>query len=250
MDLRQRRSPTAAKSTYNHNNNNNNGINNTKTNSKKQDNNNANDVSTPSIIILGILATLLLSYSGYYIGSNYREQLDDKLYYNLKKDTHTLENLNCVDHNGPYTGSYYKGKRSTIGIEEQVVNEMVYWNDIPSDSNFVSPFHPSRIPRDANSDIDNNEEEEEKFLSFEPDRAGWNNMRMSFETVVVLAAATGRTLVIPNEKKITQESPRLCIVFIKCLGDLVASYLCLFFFIRLSLSAINANISSNLSTYS
>jgi len=208
MDLRQRRSPTAAKSTLiNHNNNN--GMNNTKTNSKNstQDNSNANDVlGTPSILILGILATLLLSYSGYYIGSNYREQLDDKLYYNLKQDTHTLENLNCVDHNGPYTGSYYKGQRSTIGIEEQVVNEMVYWNDIPSDSNFVSPFHPSRIPRDdSTADYsEEQEEEEEKFLSFEPDRAGWNNMRMSFETVVVLAAATGRTLVIPNEKKITQ----------------------------------------------
>ena len=213
MDLRQRRSPTA-KSTLSHNNNNginnnnNNGINNTKTNSKNstQDNNNTNDVlGTPSIIILCILATLLLSYSGYYIGSNYREQLDDKLYYNLKQDTHTIENLNCVDHNGPYTGSYYKGKRSTVGIEQQVVDEMVYWNDIPSDSNFVSPFHPSRIPRDSTTnDNADNEEEEEKFLTFEPDRAGWNNMRMSFETVVVLAAATGRTLVIPNEKKITQ----------------------------------------------
>ena len=204
MDLlRRRRSPTAAKSTVNHNKNHT--INKTKKNNSKNStqNNNANDVVTPTILLLGILGTLLLSYSIYKISyitaSNYREQLDYELYYNLKKDTHTIENLNCVDHNGPYTGSYYKGKRSTVGLEQEVVNEMVYWNDIPSDSNFVSPLHPSRIPRDATND---NSEEEEKFLSFEPDHAGWNNMRMPFETVLVLAAATGRTLVLPNEKKI------------------------------------------------
>jgi len=98
---------------------------------------------------------------------------------------------------------------------------MVYWNDIPSDSNFVSPFHPSRIPRDdSTADYNEEQEEEEKFLSFEPDRAGWNNMRMSFETVVVLAAATGRTLVIPNEKKITQESLRYCLIKCICLFNM------------------------------
>lgn len=40
-------------------------------------------------------------------------------------------------------------------------------------------------------------EEEERFLVWEPDCGGWNNIRMGFELAVVLAHATGRTLVLP-----------------------------------------------------
>ena len=38
-------------------------------------------------------------------------------------------------------------------------------------------------------------------MTFEPDGGGWNNIRMSMETVVGLAAATGRTLVLPPQKR-------------------------------------------------
>lgn len=69
-----------------------------------------------------------------------------------------------------------------------VVNQMkfVYWNDPQGerDRNFVSPF------KQASSD-------EESFMTFEPDAGGWNNIRMSLEIIIVLAAATGRTLVLP-----------------------------------------------------
>eukprot|EP01065_Artemidia_motanka_P022623 TRINITY_DN2682_c0_g1_i2.p1 TRINITY_DN2682_c0_g1~~TRINITY_DN2682_c0_g1_i2.p1 ORF type:complete len:637 (+),score=179.53 TRINITY_DN2682_c0_g1_i2:82-1992(+) len=38
------------------------------------------------------------------------------------------------------------------------------------------------------------------YLSFEPDNGGWNNIRLGLEISVLLAAATGRTLVIPPSK--------------------------------------------------
>ena len=41
---------------------------------------------------------------------------------------------------------------------------------------------------------------EEKYISFVPDRGGWNNIRMSMEIIFVFAAATGRTLVLPPEQ--------------------------------------------------
>ena len=63
------------------------------------------------------------------------------------------------------------------------VDDIVYWNDPQGerDRNFVSPFATP----------------EEHYLTFEPDRGGWNNIRMSMEIIFVLAAATGRTLVLP-----------------------------------------------------
>ena len=39
-----------------------------------------------------------------------------------------------------------------------------------------------------------------RYLTFEPDTGGWNNMRISFEVVVLLAAISGRTLVLPPEQ--------------------------------------------------
>eukprot|EP00934_Nitzschia_sp_Nitz4_P001975 Nitzschia sp. Nitz4//scaffold137_size62074//40707//42376//NITZ4_006422-RA/size62074-augustus-gene-0.2-mRNA-1//1//CDS//3329535721//1975//frame0 len=63
------------------------------------------------------------------------------------------------------------------------VDDIVYWNDPQGerDRNFVSPF---ATPPDH-------------YLTFEPDPGGWNNIRMSMEIIFVLAATTGRTLVIP-----------------------------------------------------
>ena len=39
-----------------------------------------------------------------------------------------------------------------------------------------------------------------KYISFTPDRGGWNNIRMSMEIIFVIAAASGRTLVLPPEQ--------------------------------------------------
>ncbi len=63
------------------------------------------------------------------------------------------------------------------------VGDIAYWNDPQGDRdrNFVSPFATPA----------------EHYLTFEPDMGGWNNIRMSMEIIFVLAAVTGRTLVLP-----------------------------------------------------
>ena len=52
---------------------------------------------------------------------------------------HTLGGLSCAKHGGP---------------SDEVAAEMVYWSDIPSDSQFVSPFKTKG---------------ETKYMTFEPD---------------------------------------------------------------------------------
>ena len=64
--------------------------------------------------------------------------------------------------------------------------EMAFWSDIPSDALYKSPFL---------------EEGEERFLTFEPDHGGWNNIRMGMETALVLAHSMGRTLVLPPSQR-------------------------------------------------
>lgn len=89
---------------------------------------------------------------------------------NIKDNhVHSLAGLSCDEFGGP--------------TDEMVSHiEMVYWNDIPSDSDYKSPFY-----------------DENKYLTFETDHGGWNNVRMAMETVLVAAHAMGRTLVLPPE---------------------------------------------------
>lgn len=95
------------------------------------------------------------------------------------------------------------------------VDTLVYWNDPQGDRdrNFQSPF---AVPSASGKP---------KYITFEPDRGGWNNIRMNLETVFIFAAATGRTLVLPpaaplylmnvSKKWVPTTTPRLN--FIVCL---------------------------------
>jgi hypothetical protein len=49
------------------------------------------------------------------------------------------------------------------GPSNDLAEEMVYWEDIPSDSQFISPFHKNEGPT--------------QYFTFEADFAGWNNVR-------------------------------------------------------------------------
>jgi hypothetical protein len=94
-------------------------------------------------------------------------------------------------HNLSNMKPHHSGKKSsatllcpTMTSPSDVKNQadMVYWEDLPNDhrpSNIVSP---------------------NKYVTFEPDHGGWNNIRMSMETMLAFAVATGRTLVIPPKK--------------------------------------------------
>ncbi|KAG7366864.1 GDP-fucose protein O-fucosyltransferase [Nitzschia inconspicua] len=88
-------------------------------------------------------------------------------------NTHKIANLNCNAYRGP---------------SQEAAQEMVYWEDIPQDAEYVSPFH--RKNRAKSMPVT-------QFLTFEPDHGGWNNIRMAMETVLAMAVAMGRTLVLP-----------------------------------------------------
>ena len=70
------------------------------------------------------------------------------------------------------------------------VDALAYWNDPQGDRDrsFRSPFAdpPSQTLLDT------------KYVTFQPDSGGWNNIRMSMENIFIIAAALGRTIVLPS----------------------------------------------------
>lgn len=61
----------------------------------------------------------------------------------------SLSTLSCKAHGGP---------------ADEHAQEMVYWQDIPTDSHYVSPFKGKQG-------------QHKRYLTFEPDGGGWNNIR-------------------------------------------------------------------------
>ena len=73
-------------------------------------------------------------------------------------DASDFAHLSCTEFGGP---------------DDEFAQEMVYWKDIPSDSHYVSPFHVKKG-------------QQKRYMTFEPDGGGWNNIRMAMETVLGL----------------------------------------------------------------
>jgi hypothetical protein len=71
------------------------------------------------------------------------------------------------------------------GPSPEIAQEMVYWQDIASDNKYKSPFLEPNVTR---------------YMTFEPDTGGFNNLRMALETVLAIAHASGRTLVLVRTK--------------------------------------------------
>lgn len=85
-----------------------------------------------------------------------------------------INGLDCRHYGGPID-------------DEAAVKDVQYWEDIPKDSQFISPLkHPST----------------EQFLTFEADEGGLNNKRMAFENAILIALMTGRTLVLPPKQQL------------------------------------------------
>lgn len=76
-----------------------------------------------------------------------------------------------------------------------------YWSHEFSERDcYVSPTKMEvRNTRSLNNN--NNDHKEHKYLVFRHDSGGWNNIRCAFESIVVFAVASGRTLVLPPKER-------------------------------------------------
>ena len=103
-----------------------------------------------------------------------------------------ISKSNIYESNERIPGRGAGSKRGKVHCDSDVSSLVSYWNNPLSDADreFQSPF----LNNPSSNDVINSET---RYLSFEPDKGGWNNIRMEFEIMVVLAAATGRTLILP-----------------------------------------------------
>lgn len=71
---------------------------------------------------------------------------------------------------------------------QSVDSEIIYWKIVPGDNTYESPITPHHGLH------------HDRYLSFEYDQGGWNNVRMGMECLIVVAHAMGRTLVVPPQQ--------------------------------------------------
>lgn len=108
----------------------------------------------------------------------------------IEKLKRTVKNTKTSNHddNDPLMELATLDCKAYGGPSKEAVQEMVYWQDIPSDSAYAPPFFEIN-------------QGQRKYLTFEPDGGGWNNIRMAMESTFAMAVAMGRTLVMPPQKK-------------------------------------------------
>ena len=90
-------------------------------------------------------------------------------------------------------------ERSEEGVERKgllkcdgnyIDSEIIYWKIVPGDNEYESPITP------------HHNEHDDRYLTYEYDEGGWNNIRMSLECVLVFTHAMGRTLVSPPRQNL------------------------------------------------
>jgi hypothetical protein len=99
--------------------------------------------------------------------------------------------------NGHVEGRGSGSARGAVKCDTEISSLVSYWDDPLSDADrmFRSPFFENPLTTADKS----KSTKPKKYLSFEPDLGGWNNIRMEFEIMLVFAAATGRTLILPPD---------------------------------------------------
>ncbi len=136
--------------------------------------------------ILFLLSFLCLSYYGVALYSNMNANANAKPSITNSAEASLLINLPPLPQMALHPESPSPPSSSPLscpGVSPSVSRSMTYWSPSPSDGAFSPPRPPS--PR---------------YITFEPDSGGWNNIRMAMETVLAMAAATGRTIVLPPKK--------------------------------------------------
>jgi hypothetical protein len=73
------------------------------------------------------------------------------------------DTVNKILDNGEDVKMGYLSCKEFGGPEDEFAQEMVYWKDIESDRHYVSPFHVKKG-------------QHRRYMTFEPDGGGWNNM--------------------------------------------------------------------------
>lgn len=95
--------------------------------------------------------------------------------------------------NDTRTSGLYCGNLVGGPFKREHLDDIQYWKSHES--------HEFESVYQEDSGTNNNED---KYLVFQPDEAGFSNVRMSFETVVALAKATNRVLVLPPRARFSQ----------------------------------------------
>jgi hypothetical protein len=150
------------------------------------------------IIAPFILACLLLSLYSFGLYQNSFQRFSRGFNLNVDIKSERLLPLKALPHLLKLDGdsNHYNKAIHLPKCEENytmncdvVIPAIKYWDEIPDC--YISPLYK---PFTNTSKLS-----ERKYVVYQPDLGGWNNIRMAAEVVVVFAHATGRTLVLPPD---------------------------------------------------
>jgi hypothetical protein len=136
-------------------------------------------------MIARLVVLLCGTYGVLCAGGNLRGTVGDATAFGRKQgQDHPLvdEQLELHDPDAPAV----QGNISSGGSLDEVLRVMRYWKPIGEPLSTRGPV--SLLPGDKGT----------RYLTFEPDFGGFNNIRLQFEIIAILAHLTGRVLVLPK----------------------------------------------------